>query len=36
MLAAMTSALDDNVGRIVAALKKHNLDRDTLVFFNSE
>lgn len=36
MLAAMTSALDDNVGRILATLKKNNLEKDTLIFFASD
>ncbi len=30
---AMTSALDDGVGSIVAAIEKHKLTRDTLVIF---
>lgn len=34
--AAMLSALDDNVGRVLAALQKHNLDEQTLVFFVSD
>ena len=31
--AAMVSALDDGVGKALAVLHKHNLDRNTLVFF---
>ena len=36
MLAAMTVAMDDAVGRLLAELKKHNLDRDTCIFFASD
>ena len=34
--AAMTSAMDDGVGRVLAALREHELERDTLVFFFSD
>ena len=34
--AAMTAALDDNVGRVLAALRQLNLEQDTLVFFLSD
>lgn len=34
--AAMVSALDDGVGRIVAKLKQHDIGRDTLVVFLSD
>jgi len=30
---AMISAIDDGVGRIVATLRRHELDRQTLIFF---
>ncbi len=34
--AAMTSAMDDGIGRVLAALREHDLERDTLVFFFSD
>lgn len=34
--AAMVSAMDDGVGRVLAALKEHGLDGNTLVFFLSD
>lgn len=34
--AAMNSAMDDGVGRVLTALREHGLDRDTLVFFLSD
>lgn len=34
--AAMTSAMDDGVGRVLAALRNHGLERDTLIFFFSD
>jgi arylsulfatase A-like enzyme len=34
--AAMVSAMDDGVGRVLAALKAHGLDENTLVFFLSD
>jgi arylsulfatase A-like enzyme len=34
--AAMLSAVDENIGRVLAALHEKNLDRDTLVFFISD
>ncbi len=34
--AAQVSALDDGVGKVLAALKDANLDQDTLVFFLSD
>jgi arylsulfatase A-like enzyme len=34
--AAMTSALDDGVGSVLAALRDHGLEEDTLVFFLSD
>lgn len=34
--AAMMSAMDDAVGRVLQALRETNLDRDTLVFFLSD
>lgn len=34
--AAMTAALDDNVGRVLAALRRHNLTESTLVVFLSD
>ncbi|MBL8211128.1 MAG: sulfatase-like hydrolase/transferase [Bryobacterales bacterium] len=36
LLAAMTVALDDGVGRIMAKLREHNLERDTVVVFLSD
>ncbi len=33
---AMISAVDDGVGRIMEALKQHNLDQQTLVIFTSD
>ncbi len=35
-LAAMTSAMDDAVGRIVAKVREHKLERDTLIVFLSD
>ena len=35
-LIAMTHALDVNVGRVLEALRKHNLEEDTLVWFISD
>ena len=32
----MLSAMDDGIGRVLAALKARNLERDTLVFFLSD
>jgi arylsulfatase A-like enzyme len=34
--AAMHTALDDNIGKVLAALKKHGLENDTLVVFLSD
>jgi len=34
--AAMTSAMDDAIGRVLAALQTHGLDEKTLVFFFSD
>ena len=34
--AAMNSAMDDGVGAVVAALREHKLENDTLVFFLSD
>jgi arylsulfatase A-like enzyme len=34
--AAMLSALDDNVGRVMAKLRDRGLDKDTIVFFISD
>ena len=34
--AAMHTALDDNVGKVLATLKKHGLENDTLVVFLSD
>ncbi len=34
--AAMLSALDDGVGRVLAALREAKLDKDTLIFFVSD
>lgn len=34
--AAMHTALDDNIGRVMATLKKHGLEDDTLVVFLSD
>jgi arylsulfatase A-like enzyme len=34
--AAMHTALDDNVGRVLATLKKHKLEDHTLIFFISD
>jgi len=34
--AAMTSAMDDGIGRVLNALHKNNLDRDTLIIFLSD
>lgn len=36
VVAAMIENLDQSVGRIVAALREHKLERDTLVFFTSD
>jgi arylsulfatase A-like enzyme len=36
MYAAMTSALDDNVGRILAKLREAGLEKNTLVFYLSD
>ena len=36
IFAAMVSALDDAVGEVVAALRRHGLERDTLVVFISD
>jgi arylsulfatase A-like enzyme len=33
---AMMSAIDDGTGRILDALKKHDIDRNTLIFFISD
>jgi arylsulfatase A-like enzyme len=33
---AMMSAIDDGVGRIVAKLKEHGLEEDTVIFFTSD
>ena len=34
--AAMHTALDDNIGKVLATLKKHGLENDTLVVFLSD
>jgi len=34
--AAMVSAVDDGVGQLLATLKKHNLEQNTLIFFLSD
>jgi arylsulfatase A-like enzyme len=34
--AAMNSAMDDGIGRVLNALREHGLDRNTLVFFLSD
>jgi arylsulfatase A-like enzyme len=34
--AAMNSAMDDGIGRVVAALHEHGLEKDTLIFFLSD
>lgn len=34
--AAMLSALDDNVGRVLAKLREHGLEENTLIFFLSD
>ena len=34
--AAMLSAMDDNIGRVLDALRKHGLEEQTLVFFISD
>ena len=34
--AAMVSAVDDGVGRVLETLRKHNLEEDTLIFFLSD
>jgi arylsulfatase A-like enzyme len=34
--AAMTSAMDDGIGRVLGALREHGLERDTLIFFFSD
>jgi arylsulfatase A-like enzyme len=34
--AAMIAAIDDGVGELVATLKKRGLDRDTVIFFQSD
>jgi arylsulfatase A-like enzyme len=34
--AAMTAAMDDAVGRVLAKLREHNLEEDTLIFFLSD
>jgi arylsulfatase A-like enzyme len=34
--AAMHTALDDNIGKVLATLEKHNLENDTLIFFFSD
>ena len=34
--AAMTSAMDDGVGEVLGALREHQLDQDTLIFFFSD
>ncbi len=34
--AAMVSAMDDNVGRVLDALRRHGLENDTLIFFLSD
>jgi arylsulfatase A-like enzyme len=36
MLAAMTAALDDAVGAVMAKLRERGIDKDTLVFFLSD
>jgi arylsulfatase A-like enzyme len=36
MLAAMTSALDDNIGKILARLHERGLENDTMIFFWSD
>jgi arylsulfatase A-like enzyme len=33
--AAVVAAMDDGVGRVLAALREHHLDQNTLVFFSS-
>jgi len=35
-LAAMNSAMDDGIGRVVATLREHGLEKDTLIFFLSD
>jgi arylsulfatase A-like enzyme len=32
----MHTALDDNIGKVLATLKKHNLENNTLIFFLSD
>jgi arylsulfatase A-like enzyme len=34
--AAMNSAMDDGIGRVVAALREYKLEQDTLIFFLSD
>jgi arylsulfatase A-like enzyme len=34
--AAMVSAMDDNVGRVIEALRRHGLDENTLIIFLSD
>ena len=34
--AAMLAAMDDNVGRVLSALRQHNLEERTLIFFLSD
>jgi arylsulfatase A-like enzyme len=34
--AAMHSAMDDNIGRVLETLRKHNLEENTLIFFLSD
>src|ERR1035437_5537968 len=34
--AAMLSAMDDNVGRVLAKLREHGLEENTLIFFLSD
>lgn len=34
--AAMVSSVDDGVGRVLAALRKHQIEEDTLIFFLSD
>jgi arylsulfatase A-like enzyme len=33
---AMVSAMDDNIGRVLEALRKHGVENDTLIFFASD